>query len=97
MDDIRHPLCTREKLEYSSGEEGKTHIVVGIVASAGRFDIKPGPRIVIGMLDKEVLPGVLKTGGKIYGYVTKEKVKDLGTHERYVPQRYTVISRLNSD
>lgn len=34
-------------------------------------------------LDKEALPGVLAAGGRIYAYRTGEKIRDVGTHERY--------------
>jgi histidinol-phosphate phosphatase family protein len=34
------------------------------------------------MLDKEALPGVLGKGGKLYAYMTKEKIIDIGTPER---------------
>ena len=34
-------------------------------------------------LDKEVLPDALKKGAKLYGYITNETIKDIGTHERY--------------
>lgn len=35
------------------------------------------------MLDKEALPGALKKGAKLYGYLTNEKIIDIGTHDRY--------------
>lgn len=34
------------------------------------------------MLDKEALPGVLKKGGKLYAYLTREAILDIGTPER---------------
>jgi len=34
-------------------------------------------------LDKEVLPKALKNGAKLYGYITSQIIKDIGTHERY--------------
>jgi NDP-sugar pyrophosphorylase family protein len=34
------------------------------------------------MLDKEVLPGVLRKGGKLYAYMTQERILDIGTPER---------------
>lgn len=37
-------------------------------------------------LDKEVLPEALKKGAKLYGYITNETIRDIGTHERY--ERY---------
>ncbi len=35
------------------------------------------------MLDKEALPKTLKSGAKLYGYLTNEKIIDIGTHDRY--------------
>ncbi|MCX6768499.1 MAG: NDP-sugar synthase, partial [Candidatus Micrarchaeota archaeon] len=35
------------------------------------------------ILDKEALPAVLAAGGKIYAYRTDERIRDVGTHERY--------------
>jgi histidinol-phosphate phosphatase family protein len=39
------------------------------------------------MLDKEVLPGVIAKGGAIYGFVTQERIADMGTHDRYAKHR----------
>lgn len=35
------------------------------------------------MLDKEALPKALANGAQLYGFVTFEKIADMGTHERY--------------
>jgi histidinol-phosphate phosphatase family protein len=35
------------------------------------------------MLDKEALPDALKKGADLYGYLTNEKIIDIGTHDRY--------------
>jgi len=35
------------------------------------------------MLDKEALPEALKKGANLYGYMTNEKIIDIGTHDRY--------------
>ncbi len=37
-------------------------------------------------LDREVLPNALKKGARLYGYITSELIKDIGTPERY--QKY---------
>jgi NDP-sugar pyrophosphorylase family protein len=34
------------------------------------------------MLDKDALPGVLRKGGKLYAYMTRERILDIGTPER---------------
>ncbi|MFA6530866.1 MAG: HAD-IIIA family hydrolase [Candidatus Micrarchaeia archaeon] len=39
------------------------------------------------MLDKEVLPKVIAGGGNLYGFVTFEKIADMGTHDRYKKHR----------
>ncbi|MDD5339672.1 MAG: nucleotidyltransferase family protein [Candidatus ainarchaeum sp.] len=34
------------------------------------------------MLDKDALPGILRKGGKLYAYMTRENILDIGTPER---------------
>lgn len=34
-------------------------------------------------LDKDVLPRALLKGAKLYGYITNERILDIGTHDRY--------------